>query len=197
MTTDVFLAALLFAFAASITPGPNNVMLMTSGVNFGFQRTVPHMAGVVGGFAVVQVAVGFGLGALVQAVPAISVGLKVVSAIYMAYLAWKIAFSRAMAEGKAMARPLTSWEAAVFQWVNPKGVASALVAMAIYTNPVQPVSSVLLVVAIFTTVGVLSVTTWTAFGVGVRRFLSSPNRLQMFNFVMGALLLLSIWPMLR
>ena len=112
MPFDLFLGLLVYAFVSSVTPGPNNMMLMASGVNFGFRRTIPHMLGIAIGFFVLLLSVGFGLGALLHAVPALQTALKVVSLLYMLWLAWKIATSSAMGEARASGQPLTFGQAA-------------------------------------------------------------------------------------
>ncbi|WP_185985056.1 LysE family translocator [Aureimonas mangrovi] len=196
MAYELFLALATFAFVGSVTPGPNNFMLMTSGVNFGFRRTVPHMFGIAFGFCVLLLAVGFGLGALLHAYPALEMAMKIASAAYLAWLAWKIAFSSALGKvEKAQARPMTFMEAAVFQWINPKAWAMALVAMGAYASAESPIVSVLLVAATVTIVGFPSVSIWTGFGMALRRFLEDQRRLRIFNIVMGVLLLLTIWPL--
>lgn len=196
MPAEMLLALITFAFVSSITPGPNNFMLMASGVNFGFRRTLPHMFGIAGGFCSLLLAVGFGLGALIHAVPALELGMKIASAAYLAYLAWKIAFARGLGEGgERSARPLTFMEAAAFQWVNPKAWAMALVAMGAYVTAQAPVLSVIVVAGAFVLVNFPSVSVWTLFGMGLRRFLADPVRLRIFNVVMGLLLLATIWPL--
>ena len=143
MSTDLFVALLAYAFVTSITPGPNNFMLLASGVNFGFWRTVPHMFGISVGFASLLIGVGCGLGALLTAFPALHTSLKVAGGAYLLYLAWRIASSRSLAtDGEAAPRPMTLLEAAAFQWVNPKAWVMAVVAMAAYTNPERPFLSV-------------------------------------------------------
>ena len=196
MSLDVFLALLTFAFVSSVTPGPNNMMLLASGVNFGFVRTIPHMLGIAVGFVVLLLAVGFGLGALLAAFPVIETGLKWLSAAYLLWLAWKIGSSRGMGEGRAGAVPMTFLQAAAFQWVNPKAWAMALVAMGAYTSAEHPVTSVLIVGFAFGVVNFPSVSVWAAFGVALRRFLSSPGRLKGFDIAMGALLALTVVPIL-
>lgn len=196
MSFELLLALTGFAFVTSITPGPNNFMLMTSGVNFGFRRTVPHMLGIAGGFCSLLLAVGFGLGALIHSFPVLETALKVVSVVYLAWLAWKIAFSGALGEAKGEgARPMTFIEAAAFQWVNPKAWAMALAAMAAYVGVESPVASVLLIALVFTLVNLPCVSVWTVFGMGLRRLLSDQRRLRAFNLAMGVLLLLTIWPL--
>lgn len=198
MPFDVFMALVVFAFVTSITPGPNNFMLMASGVNFGFRRTIPHMLGIGAGFLSLLLGVGFGLGAALIAYPALHLGLKIAGGAYLLYLAWRIAMSRSMGEknGKA-ARPMTFLEAAAFQWVNPKAWVMAVTAMAIYTNPASPFLSVVLVAVAFALVNLPSVSTWAGFGMALRGFLSDPARLKWFNIAMGVALAISLWPMLR
>lgn len=198
MSADIFAALVAFAFVSSVTPGPNNFMLLASGVNFGFRRTVPHMFGIAGGFASLLLAVGFGLGALLAAVPALHLVLKIAGGAYLLYLAWRIAMSRSLdtKEGKD-GRPMTFLEAAAFQWVNPKAWMMAVTAMAIYTSPQAPVVSVLLVALAFTLVNFPSVSIWAGFGTAMRGFLADPVRLKWFNIAMGLLLAASLWPMLR
>jgi threonine/homoserine/homoserine lactone efflux protein len=195
MSLDVFLALLLFAFVSSITPGPNNLMLLASGVNFGFVRTIPHMLEIGFGFLFLLLCVGFGLGALLTAFPAVHTALKVIGGLYMLYLAWRIAMTRSMGAATASARPMTFLEAAAFQWVNVKAWVMALTAMSLYTSTERPFLSVLLVGVAFALVNVPSVATWAGFGTAMRGFLSDPVRLKWFNIAMGAALAVSVVPM--
>ncbi len=199
MSTDAFLALLVYALVTSITPGPNNFMLLASGVNFGFARTIPHMLGIGIGFLVLLLAVGFGLGAVLTAFPALHTGLKIAGGAYLLYLAWKIAMSRSIGANadSTKARPMSFLEAAAFQWVNPKAWVMAITAMAVYTNPDKPFLSVALISLSFAVVNLPSVSTWAGFGTGLRGFLSDPVRLKWFNMAMGALLAATLWPMLR
>jgi threonine/homoserine/homoserine lactone efflux protein len=198
MSYDVFLALLAYAFVTSITPGPNNLMLLTSGVNFGFARTIPHMLGVGIGFVVMLLAVGLGIGAVLTAFPALHTGLKVVGAFYLLYLSWKIAMTRSFkGNDESGSRPMTFLEAAAFQWVNPKAWVMAVTAMAVYSDPSTPLLSVALIGLIFGLVNLPSVSTWAGFGTALRGFLSDPVRLKWFNIAMGLLLAGTLWPMLR
>ncbi|TIV68761.1 MAG: LysE family translocator [Mesorhizobium sp.] len=198
MSLDAFLALLVYALVTSITPGPNNLMLLASGVNFGIVRTVPHMLGISIGFLVLLLAVGFGLGAMLMAFPALHTALKIAGAAYLLYLAWKIAMSRSISDRKgAEARPMRFIDAAAFQWVNPKAWVMAITAMAVYTNPDHPFVSVALVSIAFTIVNLPSVSVWAGFGTALRGFLSDPVRLKWFNIAMGLLLAATLWPMLR
>ncbi|AZO13188.1 MULTISPECIES: LysE family translocator [unclassified Mesorhizobium] len=198
MSLSAFLALLVYAFVTSITPGPNNLMLLASGVNFGLVRTVPHMLGISIGFLLLLLAVGFGLGAVLTAFPALHTALKVAGAAYLLYLAWKIAWSRSLdGSGGANSRPMRFIDAAAFQWVNPKAWVMAVTAMAVYTNPDHPFVSVVLISAAFAIVNFPSVSVWAGFGTALRGFLSDPTRLKWFNIAMGLLLAATLWPMLR
>jgi threonine/homoserine/homoserine lactone efflux protein len=197
MSADTLFALVLFAFATQITPGPNNMMLFASGVNFGFRRTIPHMLGIGAGFLSLLLGVGLGLGALLSAYPPAFIALKVAGGLYLLWIAWKIGSSRSMGEGDAKARPMTFMGAAAFQWVNPKAWVMAITAMAVYPNPEQYALTVAIVALVFAAVNVPSVSTWAGFGSALREWLSVPVRLKWFNITMAVLLVLSLWPMLK
>lgn len=196
MPLDVFLALLAFAFVMAFTPGPNNIMLAASGVNFGFARTVPHMVGVSIGFVVLMLACGAGLGVAFTLVPSLHVALKVAGAAYMLWLAWKVATAhQTRDEDRGPARPLTFWQAALFQWVNPKGLVAALSAVAIYVRPGHERQDLLIMLIVFGLVTAGSVATWAGFGVALRRLLRDPRHARVFNGTMALLLVASIVPM--
>jgi threonine/homoserine/homoserine lactone efflux protein len=198
MSPEAFLALVVFAFVSSITPGPNNLMLLTSGVNFGFRRTVPHMLGIGAGFVALLFGVGLGLGAVLAAYPQLNLALKIAGGGYLLYLAWRIATSRSMGEkGDGAARPMSFLEAAAFQWVNPKAWVMAVTAMALYTSPDRPFVTVALVAIAFGLVNLPCVSSWAGFGVALRGFLADPMRLKWFNIAMGLALAATLWPMLK
>ena len=196
MSLDTLLALIAFAFVTSVTPGPNNFMLLASGVNFGLVRTLPHMLGIGTGFCSLLLGVGLGLGALLAAFPVLETVLKIAGGSYLLYLAWRIATSRSMGKGEAdVARPMRFLEAAAFQWVNPKAWTMALTAITLYA-PDRTLASIALVAAIFGAINLPSVSTWTVLGQQVSRVLSSPARLRAFNWTMAALLVASLIPVL-
>jgi threonine/homoserine/homoserine lactone efflux protein len=198
MPLDTFLALLLFAFTTSITPGPNNMMLFASGVNFGFRRTIPHMLGVAIGFLVLLLAVGLGLGAVLHTVPALYTAMKFAGGAYLLWIAWKIGTSRSLTEKSHKdVAPMSFLSAAAFQWINPKAWVMAVTAMATYTIPQLYLASVLIVGVAFAAVNFPSVSTWAGFGSALRNWLSDPVRLKWFNVTMAVLLVLSLWPMLK
>jgi len=193
MTHDLLLALALFAFVSSITPGPNNLMLMASGANFGFRRTLPHMLGIGLGFAFMVLMVGAGLIRLFEAVPATYTVLKVGSVVYLLYLAWKIANAAPARAGAAGGRPFTFLQAAAFQWVNPKAWAMALTAISAYT-PDRSLAAIALVALVFGAINLPSVSTWTVLGQQMARLLRAPRHLRAFNWTMAALLVASLYP---
>ncbi len=196
MPPDIFLAMLTFSVAMAFTPGPNNIMLAASGVNFGFARTVPHMVGIAAGFLLLLVACGLGLGLVFAAVPALQILLKIAGALYMLWLAFRVATAHQVRDNDGgPASPLNFWQAAAFQWVNPKGLVAALSAIAIYVRPGHERIDfpVLLIVLAVCTAG--SVATWAGFGVALRRLLRDPRHARLFNGTMAFLLVVSIVPM--
>ncbi len=197
MTTATLIALILFAFSTSVTPGPNNMMLFASGVNFGFQRTIPHMMGISSGFFTLLLGVGLGIGALLKSMPVLDLALKVASGGYMLWIAWKIGSTHTLADVKPGTRPMTFLEAAAFQWINPKAWAMAIPAMAAYTDQTAVVSSVFFISAVFAIINLPSTSSWAAFGSSLREWLSVQPRLKYFNITMAVLLVLSLWPMLK
>lgn len=196
MSLHLFLALAGFSLVSSLTPGPNNLMLLASGVNYGFMRTIPHMAGIASGFAILLLCVGFGLGQLLVHAPAVYTAIKFAGAAYLLYLAYRIAVSGPVGKAEGKGRPMKFIEAAAFQWVNPKAWVMAVTAMAIYTVPDRHTVSVLFVAVVFTVLNLPSVSVWCGMGTGLRGFLADPKRLRIFNYTMAALLVISLWPML-
>lgn len=196
MTPDLFLALASFAFVTVITPGPNNLMLMTSGANFGFRRSIPHMLGVGLGFPMMILPVGLGVMQVFDMWPLSLSILKVLSIIYMLYLAWRIAHA-APPDGAAQAgsKPFTFLQAAAFQWVNPKAWSMALGAITLYATG-RDLSAVLWVAGTYVAMGCISTTSWTVLGQQLRRLLNRPTRLRVFNWTMAALLVASLIPVL-
>ena len=196
MTPELFASAALFAIAGSFTPGPNNAMLLASGVNYGFRRTVPHIAGVTIGYGVMFAAVGLGVGRFIMENPTFHGALKIASAVYLVWLAWRIAMAEGEPGEAPASRPLTFLQAALFQWINPKGVAMALAAAAAYINPRSPGEDLAILSALIFVVSVASASTWALFGQGLRGFLRDGKRRRAFNCAMALALLASLWPLL-
>lgn len=194
MTYEIALALAGFAFVSSITPGPNNLMLMASGANFGLRRTLPHMAGVALGFGLMVFMVGVGVSGILTAFPVLASALKLVMAIYLLWLAWKIA-NAAPANDQATARahPFTFLQAAAFQWVNPKAWTMALTAVALYA-PDRNAMAVASVAVVFTIVNLPSVGFWAVAGTQVQRVFRSAVAVRRFNITMALMLIASLVP---
>jgi threonine/homoserine/homoserine lactone efflux protein len=196
MTYELLTALTAFGFVATITPGPNNLMLMASGANFGFRRTIPHMAGVNIGFTVMVLLIGIGIKQLFDAYPNSYEVLKYFSIGYLLYLAYRImTAAEAPKADETGRRPFSFLQAAAFQWVNPKAWTMALTATAIY-SPSRTLESIALVALVFGLINLPCITVWTAMGQQISRFLTSSRRLKAFNFLMAALLVGSLYPVL-
>ncbi|WP_454723118.1 MULTISPECIES: LysE family translocator [Cupriavidus] len=193
--SGVFAAFCAFALVSSITPGPNNTMVLASGVNFGFARTVPHILGISLGFALMVAVVGLGLGSLFVALPWTWTVLRVVAALYLTWLAWKLAGAGGMQE-RQVARPMGFLRAAAFQWVNPKAWVMAVGACSTYVLHGNVWLNVLLLAGVFAVINLPSVAMWAVFGSALRRWLAQPRVLRVFNVAMALLLLASLWPIL-
>lgn len=193
--TDFVIPLALFALVTSITPGPNNLMLMASGANFGFRRTLPHMAGVALGFVLMAFLTGVGLARAFDALPWLHTSLTVVSAAYLLWLAWKIAHAAPPKGAETEGKPMTFLQAAAFQWVNPKAWAMALSAVTIYA-PGDTVIAMAAVAAVFGAVNLPSVSLWCLLGVKLRALLTNRARLTVFNWTMAVLLIASMLPVL-
>jgi len=195
MNTAILTGLFGFALASTVTPGPNNMMLMASGANFGFRRTLPHMLGIVGGLTVMAFLVGAGLMVLFETFPALKLVLEVVSVAYLLYLAAKIAMTKSMKDADGAGKPMRFLQAAAFQWVNPKAWAMCLSAVTLYA-PDRSLVSITIVAAMFALVCFPAISVWAWLGTVVRQWLSSVARLRLFNFTMAFLLIASLYPVL-
>ncbi len=195
MTYDLLTALAAFAFVSSITPGPNNLMLMASGANYGVWRTLPHMLGVALGFVFMVILVGVGLIQIFDAFPVAYTVLKVLSVGYLLYLAWKIATAAAPDAAEPTGTPMTFLQAAAFQWVNPKAWTMALTAISVYAAPSAGIWGIFLVGVVFGLINLPSVGLWAWMGQQLRRVLDDPRKLRAFNITMAVLLVASLWPL--
>ncbi|KMN17879.1 LysE family translocator [Pseudomonas weihenstephanensis] len=194
---ELISAFVLFAFVSSITPGPNNTMLLASGVNFGFRRTLPHALGISFGFMFLVLAVGLGLGGVFKAVPVAYTVLRYLGAAYLLYLAWKVATSGPVSSTQdAHGAPLSFWGAAAFQWVNPKAWVMAVGAITTYTPSQGYIVNVFIIALVFAVINLPSVCVWAGFGSALRDVLTKPKWLLAFNLSMALLLVLSLYPIL-
>ena len=198
MSQDTIFAVIGFAFVMSISPGPGNFLLLASGVNFGFLRSIPLILGISLGFLTMVFCVGMGLGQILQRLPVVYTLLKIACAAYVLWLAWKIARSRSMgsSEEDRLERPISFLQAALFQLVNPKAWAVALIVTVSYTNPDNYLPSLILMILLFAVVNLPAISLWAISGVAVRHLLGEGSRVATFNIVMAMLLVGSMIPVL-
>ncbi len=197
MSAALLLAFASFAFVGSITPGPNNAMLLASGVNYGFRRTVPHLAGITCGCVAMLFLVGLGLGQVFAAFPLCYTVLRYVGAAYLLWLAWRIARADPMTDRGGGGRPMTFWQAAAFQWVNPKAWVLIVGGVSTYAPRDGFARNVTVLAVLFGVVMAPSMCVWAGGGTALRPFLRHPGRVRAFNVAMAMLLVLSLAPMLQ
>jgi threonine/homoserine/homoserine lactone efflux protein len=194
MSQPLFIAFVVFAVVMFFTPGPNNIMLLSSGLTYGFRRTLPHMAGVVIGFAFMVGAVGLGFETVFMAYPALQTILKYAGAAYLVYLAAAIAMSGPVTPGQDNARPMTFWGAALFQWINVKGWVMAIGTITAYAAIAGFPWNILMQVAVSLLIGTASCVAWALFGSALRPWVTSARTVRVFNVLMAVLLLASLYP---
>lgn len=188
-------AGMLFVIVTTITPGPNNTMLLASGVNFGFKRTVPHILGISAGVVVLMLSVGFGLGEVFRHAPWLYTALEAASVAYLLWLAWKIGTSGMIKEKSGERRPMRFHEAIAFQWINPKAWMMVLTAATTIRLSADFGVNTVVLAALFYVIGLPCICLWAAFGTGMRRFLDDPRRLRTFNIAMALALVASMYPL--
>lgn len=185
---ELILAVAAFAFVTSATPGPNNIMLTASGVNFGYRRSLPHMLGIICGMATMNIAVGLGLGAVFIQFPVLQQILRVVGSAYLLWLAWQLLTFSSLGKAKEGGKPFTFMQAAAFQYVNPKAWVMVISANASFTLAGESYwLSVGLIVLAYMIIGMPSISIWAGFGQYIRRFLDDPQILKSFNLIMALL----------
>jgi threonine/homoserine/homoserine lactone efflux protein len=193
--TALILTSIPFLASMGFTPGPNNILVASSGVNFGFKATIPHILGITVGYPLMLLLVGLGLVKIFVTLPEVHLVLKYVCIVYLLYLAWKIANAAAISDSRKAAKPMTFLQGVAFQWVNGKGWVVALSAVTTYTVVESSLlTQVLALAGIALVVTVGAVTTWTLFGAMLRRYLHTDRRRRWFNYAMAALLVASIVP---
>jgi threonine/homoserine/homoserine lactone efflux protein len=197
MSLDLLLPLCTFAAISSITPGPNNAMILASGLNYGFARSLPHLFGITCGFTFMIFATGMGLHAVFEQVPMLQAILKYGGAVYLLWLAWKLAHAAPMsAEQASLSKPMGFFGAAAFQWVNPKAWVMAVGALTTYLPPGFKVADVALLAGVFGVIGTFCVGSWAMFGVAMRRVLQDARSVRIFNIVMALALVATLYPIL-
>ncbi len=195
MSHSLLIAFVIFATVMFFTPGPNNIMLLSSGLTYGFRPTLPHIAGITIGFAFMIGAVGVGLGTIFIVYPVLQTILKYAGVAYLVYLAVAIAMSGPVASGQDNRRgPMTFWGAAMFQWVNVKGWVMVIGTITAYAAIAAYPWNIAIQVGLSLILGAVSCTAWALFGSSLRPILTSPRAVRAFNVVMALLLLASLYP---
>ncbi|MFO1111965.1 MAG: LysE family translocator [Bradyrhizobium sp.] len=195
MSQSLFVAFLIFALVMFFTPGPNNIMLLSSGLTYGFRRTIPHIAGITVGVAFMVGAVGLGLGTIFIAYPVLQTLLKYLGAAYLIYLAYQIGMAEPEApEQDKRGGPMTFWGAAMFQWVNAKGWVMVIGTITAYAAIANFPWNILIQTVISLAMGAVSTVVWALFGTALRPVLTSRMAVRAFNIVMALLLLASLYP---
>lgn len=197
MLTEFWIPLTIFATVAAFTPGPNNLMLAASGMNYGFRRTVPHMMGISVGFPVMLLCIIFGVGALIAGFPVLREVMRVLSAAFIVYFAWKIATTETEITVDGTSRPFTLWQAALFQWVNPKGWAVAIAVASLYApGGVEDWDKAVYMAVLFFCITIICTSCWTSLGTVIRRILQDPKIRRWVNRGMAAALVLTMAPIL-
>ncbi|MDP1932453.1 MAG: LysE family translocator [Gammaproteobacteria bacterium] len=197
MLPEQLLPLTLFIIAMVATPGPNNLMLMASGANFGFRRTVPHILGISIGCQLLLLAIALGIGQLFTLYPQALIVLRVLGATFLFYLAWLLVRpARKSLQVGRDAQPLSFWQATLFQWVNPKAWVMGITAVATYSNPAQFTVSAAVIALLFLVLGAPLISAWAYGGSALKFWLQQGRRLVCFNWSMAVLLLASLYPIL-
>lgn len=190
-----YAAIIVFAITACVTPGPNNAMIMASGVNYGIRASLPHFFGIILGFPAMVVAVGLGIASLFERFPVLHVVLKLAGAAYLTYLAWQIATAPVAAATRNSGKPFSFVQAAAFQWVNPKAWVLAIGATVTYTVIADSyIVQILILAGIFLVFGAPCILLWLWCGAALKSILQNPTSLRVFNISMAALLMASLIP---
>ena len=200
MPLEQLLALIGFVLVMTGTPGPNNLMLLTSGANFGFRRSLPHILGITVGCQILLIAVALGLGQVLVRYPSAALALKVLCGLALMYLVWMLVRPVRVLPSTGeitVARPLSFWQAVMFQWVNPKAWMMMITAFATYTQPAAMTSSILIICGLFIVVGMPCISIWNLFGASLKKLLQQPGRARVFNISMAAVLLGSMYPLFQ
>lgn len=195
MNSDLLVAFIGFAFVTSITPGPNNLMVMASGAAFGWRKTMPHIFGIAVGFTTIIGSAVLGIGAVLERIPELLIALRILGSVWLLWLAWQLAAPALRPPSKQgeptahqPSRPMRIYEAALFQWVNPKAWTMAIGAAAAYAGlAADPIQRMIIMASVFLIIAPLSNTVWVIAGEAICRFTSQGSSSKFFSLVMAAL----------
>jgi threonine/homoserine/homoserine lactone efflux protein len=195
---ELYLAVFIFGLSAGITPGPNNIMLMTSGMNFGIQKSIPHVLGVTFGFPIMVILIGLGFSIVFEQYPILHEIIKVLGVVYLLYLSWLIASASPDTLEGEKSKPFTFFQAALFQWVNPKAWVVATSSISAYTVLNDNIYwQILMIAGVFFFAALFTASTWLVFGKGIKQILQSAKQQRAFNIAMALLLVASVLPVIK
>ncbi|MCH9620842.1 MAG: Cysteine/O-acetylserine efflux protein [Chlamydiia bacterium] len=183
---------IFFAFSAMITPGPNNLMIMHSGLNFGYKRSMPHFFGIISGVGVMLFAVAFGFGYAFEKIPSLKLIIRVIGSLYMLYLAWKISQMNEKKTDTNIAKPLTFMQAALFQWVNPKAWVICISFTSMFHLSDEFMLNAALLLLTISIINFPCLLIWMSFGKGLEKIINSEKQRTRLNVILALLLVLSI-----
>ena len=186
----------MFSIATSLTPGPNNIMLLSSGLTYGYKRTIPHILGVIIGFPLMTIFVGLGLGEFFKLYPIVFSVLKILGIMYLLWLAWKIANSTpSFKKNNKESQPLKFIPIVLFQWINPKNWIKIITAMSVYVTSVEHATmQIIIITLIFLITVIISANSWALGGVVLKKLIKSEQGIKRFNIIMAIVLIFSIFP---
>ena len=185
----------IFCLIMAFTPGPNNIMIMASGLNHGVRASLPHLAGIVIGVPAMFIAIGLGMRELFERYPQLHLTIKIIGVLYIVYLAWRIARASAVESKQGLAAPLTFFQSMLFQWVNPKAWLISGTTIAAFTVVgAELLGQILLIALVFLLTAFLGSSTWLLFGLSLQRLLKKRLYRHIFNVTMAILLLASVLP---
>tara|TARA_R110001583_G_scaffold34122_4_gene114839 strand:+ start:2105 stop:2719 length:615 start_codon:yes stop_codon:yes gene_type:complete len=194
---ELFFVVLFFGLSAGITPGPNNIMLMTSGMNFGIKNSIPHISGVCIGFPIMVILIGLGFSIVFEQYPILHEVIKIIGLAYLLYLSWLIASASPDRLESKKSKPFTFLQAALFQWVNPKAWVVATSSISAYTTLNDAIyRQVLIIAGAFFFAALITAGTWLVFGKGIKQILQSAKQQRMFNIAMALVLVASVFPVI-
>jgi threonine/homoserine/homoserine lactone efflux protein len=195
---ELYLAVFIFGLSAGITPGPNNIMLMTSGMNFGIKKSLPHVLGVTFGFPIMVILIGLGFSIVFEQYPILHEVIKVLGVVYLLYLSWLIASASPDTLEGEKSKPFTFLQAALFQWVNPKAWVVATSSISAYTVLNDNIYwQILMIAGVFFFAALFTASTWLVFGKGIKQILQSAKQQRAFNIAMALLLVASVLPVIK
>lgn len=195
---ELYLAVFIFGLSAGITPGPNNIILMTSGMNFGIKKSIPHVLGVTFGFPIMVILIGLGFSIVFEQYPILHEVIKVLGVVYLLYLSWLIASASPDTLEGEKSKPFTFLQAALFQWVNPKAWVVATSSISAYTVLNDNIYwQILMIAGVFFFAALFTASTWLVFGKGIKQILQSAKQQRAFNIAMALLLVASVLPVIK